>query len=433
MEQAFAESDTGLSYKDDVEPWLGDEAAFFVSSVDAGGEEAHAAFLVATEDEDATVDAVEKEGDVRKTEHRGRDVYVSQEGEGAAAVVDGWLVLGNVGGVKAAIDTAEDGEPIEDDDRYNETLEDAPEDRLGFMYMNGPAFYEALRNSPAAAMLPEQFRRFFNEPLLATVNADDRGIRFEGTVPASLLSGFPIVGEGSGADELPADSWLAMSQPDLGQTIETYVDFFAGVAGGRDVIEQQLRAETGLDLDRDVISWMGEWGAFARGTSVDEVEGALIIETSDEAASGRFIAALARVVREQADPGLSVGPLELGGGGEGVTLRGPEIPKPIHLFQRDGRVVAAYGDAAARDALDPSETLADSASFSDAQEALGGDYPVSLYVAIGPLLELADSAGAAADEDLQKAKPYLEPLGALVGGVRKEGDKLHSAFGLTVK
>ena len=30
MEKAFAESDSGISYQEDVEPWLGDEAAFFV-------------------------------------------------------------------------------------------------------------------------------------------------------------------------------------------------------------------------------------------------------------------------------------------------------------------------------------------------------------------------------------------------------------------
>ena len=33
----------------------------------------------------------------------------------------------------------------------------------------------------------------------------------------------------------------------------------------------------------------------------------------------------------------------------------------------------------------------------------------------------------------QEVKPYLEPLGALVGGAREEGDKLHSAFGVTVR
>ena len=28
-----------------------------------------------------------------------------------------------------------------------------------------------------------------------------------------------------------------------------------------------------------------------------------------------------------------------------MTLRTPDLPEPIHLFQRDGKVVLAYGDA----------------------------------------------------------------------------------------
>jgi Protein of unknown function (DUF3352) len=433
MEKAFAESDSNLSYEQDIEPWLGDEAAFFVSSMEMAGEEPDAAFLVATEDEDATVAAIEKEGDVRKADHRGRDVYIPSDEEGAAAVVDGWLVLGNVGGVRAAIDTAEDGEPIEDDDRFRDTLEDAPEDRLGFVYVNTPGFARQLQGSPGAALLG-QFREMFAEPVLVTADADENGVRFEGTVPASLLAAFPIVAEGSGAaGELPADSWVALAQPDLGETIEGYLELGASAAGGRDFLEQQFEMSTGLDLQEDVIAWMGDWSAFVRGRSVDELDGAMVVETEDEAASGRFIDAVARLGRKNAEPGTRVGPLELSGGGEGVTVTGPSLDKPIHLFQRDGKVVGAYGDAAAQAALDPGETLAGSSAFTQAQEALGDDYAISFFLAVEPILALADSAGASSDEDWQEARPYLEPLGALVGGARKDGDKVRSAFGLTVK
>jgi hypothetical protein len=433
MEKAFAESDSELSYEEDIEPWLGDEAAFFVSSFPSGGQDPDAAFLVATDDEDAAVDAVEKDGDVRKTEHRGHDLYLSSDDEGAAAVLDGWLVLGNPGGVRTAIDTTEGGDTIEDSERYEDTLADAPEERLGFVYVNTPGFARQLQGMPGAGALG-QFREIFEEPVLVTANADEAGVRFEGTVPASLTKAFPIVAEGSGAaGELPADSWLAFAQPELGRTIEGYLDLAAGAAGGRDVIQQQLEMATGLDLERDVIAWMGDWSAFVRGTSVAELDGAVVIETKDEAASGRFIDAIARLARENAGPGMRIVPLQLAGGGEGVTARSPELPRPIHLFQRDGKVVAAYGDAAAEDAIDPGETLAGSPGYTQAEEALGGDYAISFFLAFEPILALAESAGAGSDEDFQEVKPYLEPLGALAGGARKEGDTLRSAFGLSVK
>ena len=45
MEQAFADSDSGLSYSKDVEPWLGDQAAFFLSRLSADGDDGDGALL----------------------------------------------------------------------------------------------------------------------------------------------------------------------------------------------------------------------------------------------------------------------------------------------------------------------------------------------------------------------------------------------------
>jgi len=434
LDTAMSESDSKLSYADDIEPWLGDEAAFFVSGLSPSGEEPDAAAMVATEDEDASVAAIEKdEEDAKKSDYKGHALYLLSEDDGAAAVVDGWVLLGNAGGVKAAIDTAEGGEAIEGDERFKSTLEDAADDRLGFMYVDLPGVIEQVEKSPDAAALG-QFRDLFKEPVLVTADADDNGVRFEGTVPVSALAGLPFVAEGSAiVDELPADSWLAMAQPDLGKTIDVYVNLLAGTVGGRDVIAQQLKAATGLDLEEDVVSWMGDWGVFVRGASVADLNGALILETSDEAASGRFIDAMVKLIRDTGGGDVSVGALRAPGGGQGATLTGPDVPQPVHFFQRDGKVVLAFGDAAARDAFDPAERLGDSAGFTEAKEALGGDYAVSFYVAMGPILDLAESAGAGASAEFQEALPYLEPLGALVGGARKDGDDVRSAFGLTVK
>jgi uncharacterized protein DUF3352 len=431
MEKAFAESDTNLDYEKDIEPWLGDQAAFYLLSFEPEGEDADGAFLVATEDEDATAEAIEKDGDVRKREYRGLDLYEFED-ETTAAVKDGWLLLGSLTGVQAAIAVAEGGDPVTEDDAYKRALEDAADDRLGFMYFNSPGFFDELQGSPGAASV-EQFRRFFKEPVIATAHAGENGIRFESTMPASLLTGFPIVAEGSDLTaELPSDAWLGMGQPDLGKTIDGYIDLAAGAVGGRDVIAQQFEAATGLDLQEDVVSWMGDWALFVRGTTLAELNGAMMVETSDESASARVIDAVARLVREEGGAAVTVRPHALTGG-EGVTLRGPGLGQPLHLFQRDGKVVLAYGDTAARDALEPDETLGDSASYTAAEDALGGDYGVSFFLAMEPILRLVDSTPTAADEDWQEARPYLEPLDAFVGGARKDGDDLRSVFGVTVK
>jgi hypothetical protein len=425
LEKAFSESDTGLSYAKDIEPWLGDRAGFFVASLTPGADPS-AALLVATDDEDKAGDAIEKAAkanDGKASSYKGHDYYAISGG--AAGVVDGWVVLGSESGFKAAVETAEGGAQIEDDDAYTKALDDAPEERLGFVYFNTPAFVKQLQKTAGGASLGP-FAGLFKDPVLATFNATEQGVRLEATLPESLTSAFPILGDSGGrAADLPADSWLAIAQPDLGKTISYFVDAFGGLVGGRDMLAQQLKAATGLDLDKDVISWMGDWSLFVRGESVAELNGALVVETSDEAASARFIDAVARLARKS-----NAHVTDTDGG---VTLSSPDVPEPIHLFQRDGKVVLAYGDSAAADALDPGETLGDTQAYKDAEEALGGDYDLSFYLGFEPILALVDSTGAGDDEGWQKVKPYLEPLGALVVGAQKDGDKVRTAFGVTVR
>ena len=71
MEKAFAESDSGLSYGKDVEPWLGDEAAFFVSRLSANGDDGDGGMLVATEDEEKAKAALDKAIDGKKADYKG--------------------------------------------------------------------------------------------------------------------------------------------------------------------------------------------------------------------------------------------------------------------------------------------------------------------------------------------------------------------------
>ena len=431
IDQGLRDSKAPITYKDDVEPWLGDEAAFFASGVGAMGD-LDAAGLIATDDEDAALNALKKTADGKLTEKTHNDVeYLTDESDEAGAVFDGFLVLGTEAGVKAAIDTSKGGKALSDDDAYKNALDGVSEDRLGLFYMNSPGLLKMAQST--GTPLPDSFTKFFDEPFVATVDADNDGVVFEANLPAELAKAFALFGQGSELlTELPADSWLAMAQPDFGQLVDFYVDAFAGVAGGRDAIEQELEQATGLDLQADVLDWMGDFAVFVRGSTVAELDGALIIETTDEAASKRLIDRLRTLAESEAELGEAVQPLSAPGGGEGFTLESPDIPKPVHLFQRSGRVVAAYGDQAASDAIDAAEKLGDSAEYADSMQSLDG-YDISFYLLMQPVFDLVDSTGAVSDVDWQKAQPYLEPLSALVAGTSGDGDDLRSALKLVVK
>jgi Protein of unknown function (DUF3352) len=425
IEQGLRDSDAPISFEKDVEPWLGDTAAFFVR----GAQGQAGAALIATTDEDASRDALEKafEGKAREKSYEGVDYLAA--GDGAGGVVDGFLVVGNEAGFKQAVDTSDGGSALDGDERYEEATSDIAEDRLGLFYMNLPALLETVQRQPGA----EAFRSFgdlFEEPVVATFDADRDGVTFEADAPGSLASTMPFFGEGSDlVNELPADSWLAFAQPDLGKVLDYYVEAFGQSVGGRDAVAGQFQALTGLDLDRDLLGWMGDFGVFVRGTSMADLNGAVVIETTDPGASARLIGRLGQLSRRS--PDTTVKPFRVPGAGEGITLLGVDVPVPVHMFQRDDRVVVAYGDGAAEDALSPRNRLGDSPEFTDAAQSIDG-YAVSFYVAMAPVLELADSA-AAGDADWTNARPYLEPLKALVGGTAGDNDELRSAFKILVE
>jgi hypothetical protein len=434
IEKGLDKADAPISFERDVEPWLGDTAGFFVTG-GRGGEDPHSgAVLIAASDEKAARDALAKaiEGKVLKQRHEGVE-YLVGEDDDAAGVVDGFAVIGTERAVKAAIETAQGGSSLSDDDAYTDAVADAADDRLGLFYLNSPKLLEAMQGSPGDEAL-RSFEEFFEDPYVATLDVDDDGVSLEADAPESLAKLMPFFGEGSELmNELPADSWLALAQPDLGKVLDHYVEAFGASVGGREALETQLRAMTGLDLERDVLGWMGDFAVFVRGTTVRELNGAVVIETKDPDASGRLLSRLEALAEgSEQSSGTRVGPLSAPGGGEGFTLRDDELGQPLHIFQRDDRVVVAYGDAAARDALDPDETLGDSAEYANAANSLDG-YAVSMYVAVAPILELVDSTDAGADPGWREARPYLEPLKALVAGTEGDGDELRSALRLLVE
>ena len=154
---------------------------------------------MATDDEDKARDAIEKaaKGEGKAESYKDHDYY-SFDGDGAAGIVDGWVVLGDPGGFKAAVDTAEGGAPIEDDDALHA-------DARGRAARSGSASCTSTpprsssscsRSGAGAALGP--FAGLFKDPVLATLNANEHGVRFEATLPESLSSAFPLVAEGNG-------------------------------------------------------------------------------------------------------------------------------------------------------------------------------------------------------------------------------------------
>ena len=418
LSEAFRES--GLNYAEDVKPWLGDEAAFFVSRIRE--EEADAALIVETTDEDATREAFQKvgAGKAKERSHKGTDYLLKDEA--AYGVVDGRAVVGTEAGFKLAVDTGDGGASIEGSDRVEEALDRLPDEPLASVYIDGRKLLSSL--GPEGALFAP-FVGALKEPYVVGVSAESDAVIVDSTVPAALagLAAPLLLGTGTGAvQDLPADSFFAAGQPEVGESIGQLVRLFASAAGGQQQIEAQVRQATGLDLNDDILAWMGDLGAFAGGTSLEQLRAGAVIETKDPDTSRRTLAVLGRLARKEVDQSTRVVPLSLPGGGDGFTLESPEVPQPVHVAQRGERVAIALGDESAEALLEPSDTLGDDPGFTEASGRLGEGFEASNYLVFAPILELAENEGAAQDEEYQKAKPYLEPFARLVAGTRKDGD-----------
>jgi hypothetical protein len=304
IEQALRASDAPISYREDVKPWLGDRVAVFVAGFGVGFKPRDVGVLLATDDGDSALGAIKKaEPKARDASYEGHD-YLSFEDHGtslAAGVLDDWLVLGTVDGFKTTV-TASQGEGLQGTDRYKQALEGADPDRLGLVYVDAKALSQLVSQAPGGAQALQGLQGSLDQPLVVTLSADADGVQIATQTPASSTSSLgSILGKGSDlVGDVPADSWLAFGQPELGKTLDTALDGLAKQLGGREAVDRQVRGVTGLGLS-DVTGWMGDFSIFVRGESVGELNGALVVQTTDKAASGRTLKALERLARSAGD------------------------------------------------------------------------------------------------------------------------------------
>jgi hypothetical protein len=427
LDEAFSES--GITYTDDVEPWLGKQIAFFFTSF--GPDEPSGAALIHTEDQDATEDTIDKlrevdeeMGTIEERSYEGVDYDLGPD-ETAIGYVESFLVVGSESGFKAAVDGAK-GESLADSERFQGATTGLTEDRLAILYLDGKGLFESSGVPPA--LLSGPLLGAAQEPFAGILFARNDGVVFESssTVPGGAAGLFaPLLG---GADDagllpdLPGDSWGALGAPNFGQSVQVALDALgaSGLPGlTPDVLSQQLEQEFGINIERDFLSWMGDIGVFVEGTEPNSVGGGLVVESTDEDASDAAVDKIAQLLRQNGAP---VQPSEFPDFG-GFTIRDPEAPEAIHVIAAD-RVIAAFGKQAALDALGTDPSLGGSEGYERALDALGEGFIPSIYFDIQKIIDLIEvGTGAGFDPIYQEeVKPNLDPLTHVVFGSKVDGN-----------
>jgi Protein of unknown function (DUF3352) len=430
----FDSIDEGFSFDRDVKPWLGERAGIYLTSFT---DDPSGAVVVATTDTTKAKAALHKDiraptdretPKVRTRRYHGVTYEVDDEGD-AEGIVRGFAVIGDEAGFQRVVDTRPETSLARSQD-YRRARSTTGQHLLT-AYVQLDRLLAVLSKdsvlSPDDASLLRQALGSANARAFGLGLALDAG---KLALDSELVATKRSEREGAGGKDvsgLPADAWLAVSLGSFGSGIAEELDQLDTLAGvDADEVEDALRTlrdDLGLDVRRDLLSWMGDASLFVRGTTLSTLGGALVVHSTDPGRSRAAVGKLGRVLRRLG--GFSVRATDLEGVDAGIAVESSEIPFRLQFAAAGDRFVIAVGDAALRDALHPATTLGDAPQFRNARKALdnvGG--PPELFLDTQKLLSLAGDLGLDDDSDFRQVKPYLDVLGPIIasGGTVHEHD-----------
>jgi hypothetical protein len=433
LDAAFAHAPAGkqsqkadsaqLDITQDVEPWLGETGgAFTVGS----GEHPPALIALQAEDADAAKAALQEHcGDAQTGTYEGVDHFASAAGD-ACGVIGGFAVLGSRKAFEAAVDVSNgEAEPLAESQDFKDATADLPDNSLATIITNTA---DLVAGQADARGLPADLTRKLapklglDETIAASVVPGDKNLTVDlgglpggvGDAPSKLISG------------LPADAWFAVGLDELGGKINALLKTLgdAGIPGVTpDTINAVVADRAGIDLQEDLSSWLGGAALFVRGEDSASLEGALVLESTDDAAAARAMNELRESVPAQ--QGTSAQPLELGSGGNGFTIDDPDVEQPVNFVQQNGKFVIGVGDIATQEAINPPRTLAQAPQYTAASGSIGGGGP-EFFLSIPKAISVLGDPDPLADPALAGLSPLslLKGLEYLTAGGSDRGLKI---------
>jgi hypothetical protein len=412
----------GKTYERDIQPWLGDKAAIAITGYAAGKPEF--AVVVNSTDDAKAADLINGDSSYAdKRSFEGTDYRFDPKDGTAGGVVKHYLVIASEPSFKQVAHLLNKGG---DSLASNQDLQDARSatgNRPGFMFVDLQGLLRTVASSAASSLGPSQLSAI--NGIFQRFRAFGAGITADGQAVRMTVASVGGKGTGNGpATSLPLDkvtgnAWLALSQKDIGSSIERVLSSLGSTS---DSITQ-LETATGLSVKQDLLSWMGDVNLFVEGDSVPALGGALVIQSTNPARTRVAIAKIERLLAQfNQRPGAAPA-----GTSDGFTLPLGSGHKLL-IGLAGNRFVIAVGQKALRDAIHPTSTLGSGANYRSASGLLGGGAKPSFFLDF-PTVTRFLALAAHGDAGFAKAKPYLDAFTALVGGGTGPG-KTELALGL---
>jgi len=462
-----------LNYEQDVAPWLGPQAGIFLSSLGGSGQlaslleqgllggssstvtsfpfgagGAQGAIVLDTTDAakaSAFLDRQAQHAGAHANSYRGVS-YQSTAGGIAFGLVDRFAVIGSDSAIHAVIDTTLGGAPLSRASNYSTLLAAAPQGALAHVFSDGQPAKPAASQQGLSALLAllagAHATNVSLVPSASSIALDADTLAGSGESGARSTAGGLLSSGSEGAQalgELPGDSWLAVGLGHVGSTLGEDVAGLrelaslgsagptAGAAGlsvsgliGGLLTPLNVLAANSTQARSDYASWMGSGGIFASGASLLELKAAVVIASTNPAASRAAVAKLAAQLRAG---GGSVQSVSISGteAAVGVRLSGLPVVLDIAAGRDSGgqaKFVLGLGEASVAAALNPTSLFSASAAYQAAATALGEGIHPSLSLEFPTLLSMLEGIGLSEDPTISKFVPYLHNVTTLAGGGR---------------
>ena len=209
---------------------------------------------------------------------------------------------------------------------------------------------------------------------------------------------------------------------DVGGTLKLLLQRLGSQGGltaiGLNLVLSRLESSTGLNIENDVLGWMGSGGLFVRSAG-GHTGGGLIVASSDAAAMRRAVRRLRTALAGIQLPGVpAVSTLSAPGVDEGMTLTLGSTR--IQIAAAGEQLVIAIGPGALADALRPGSKLGDEPKFKAASAMLGDGLKAGFYADFERLGGTIDSLNDGAAGNLLAR--VARGLTQAAGGGKQDGD-----------
>lgn len=314
----------GYNYQKNIQPWVGEEVtiAFLppqntpTKKSPAADKQQSLVMVLPIENAAAAKQALDNRLKQGKWTNRNYQGVQIKETQGlptqnySTAVLDQLLVVtDNPKATERAIDTYKGGASIIKTPGYTQALRKIKAPHFAQVYVNIPAAARVAAINPARAFSPQRLQLQNYQGLASTVSLESEGIRFKSISWLKQDSpDIPAVAAGM-QNRLPAETLMMISGANLQQL---WQDYAQGAKSNPlaplppENLRGGVKSLTGLDLEQDLLKWMGEFSLAvipAAPKGVDSEDFALslllMVETRDRALAEKALQQIDRVISRQ--------------------------------------------------------------------------------------------------------------------------------------